>query len=357
MPRIRDIRPFLRLAAWDLPRYLAALYAGPRDAWRFLHNKGERIVRDDDSGGVRCHWRYASVLEAPRRLPWLGRRLLARALAAHPIAMAPALPANRAGPQVSFIIGHAGDARLRQLDLTLASLAAQEGVDVEVIVIDLGTPPTAEAVARQRGARYHPILVPEQAGLYNRARAFNEGAVRARGEILVLHDGDLLVSADYAAHCLGLASQGYAVMNLKRFIFYLDPSGTRGLRDGRIDVKRIGLEQIVQNSGAGGSVAVTRDAYRRLGGFDEDFIGWGGEDNEFWDRAATLRRFDSGFLPLLHLWHPSQPGKRAVQGMGRHTRDVYLQKMERPVTERIRACRRRLAARFEGAARAPSTHG
>jgi len=57
------------------------------------------------------------------------------------------------------------------------------------------------------------------------------------------------------------------------------------------------------------SIAITRDGYQRIGGMDEGFIGWGGEDNEFWERCQTLKLWPYGALPLVHLWHPAQPGK------------------------------------------------
>ena len=54
---------------------------------------------------------------------------------------------------------------------------------------------------------------------------------------------------------------------------------------------------------------ITRTGYERIGGLDESFIGWGGEDNEFWERAQTLRVWPWANLPLVHLWHAAQPGK------------------------------------------------
>ena len=56
-------------------------------------------------------------------------------------------------------------------------------------------------------------------------------------------------------------------------------------------------------------VAVAREAYLRIGGHDEAFLGWGGEDNEFYDRCRLLRFHPWGYLPFLHLWHAPQPGK------------------------------------------------
>ncbi|MGH9421611.1 MAG: galactosyltransferase-related protein, partial [Thermoanaerobaculia bacterium] len=68
----------------------------------------------------------------------------------------------------------------------------------------------------------------------------------------------------------------------------------------------------VQNL-VGGSVFARRDAYDAIGGFDESFVGWGGEDNDFFDRAGVyggLYRFS--YLPVLHLEHPPQPGKASA---------------------------------------------
>ena len=63
----------------------------------------------------------------------------------------------------------------------------------------------------------------------------------------------------------------------------------------------------------GGSIVARRDAYDAIGGFDESFVGWGGEDNDFFDRAAFLggvHRF--AYMPILHLHHAPQPGKLSL---------------------------------------------
>ena len=40
------------------------------------------------------------------------------------------------------------------------------------------------------------------------------------------------------------------------------------------------------------------------------FIKWGEKDKEFWERAQALRDWPYAYLPVVHLWHASQPGKR-----------------------------------------------
>jgi hypothetical protein len=65
----------------------------------------------------------------------------------------------------------------------------------------------------------------------------------------------------------------------------------------------------VQNA-LGGTLGATRTAYVVIGGFDASFVGWGGEDNEFRERADVGGRvYAYGYLPFVHLFHPPQPGK------------------------------------------------
>ncbi|HXH40006.1 MAG TPA: galactosyltransferase-related protein, partial [Thermoanaerobaculia bacterium] len=91
-------------------------------------------------------------------------------------------------------------------------------------------------------------------------------------------------------------------------------------------------EEVIQNL-HGGSVAITRGAYAAIGGFDEDFVGWGGEDNDFWERAETLRATRFGYLPIVHLWHAPQPEKLQAADAPGVQRYVELARV--PVQERI----------------------
>ena len=145
---------------------------------------------------------------------------------------------------------------------------------------------------------------------YCRSWTFNVGARHTPAPVLVLHDNDMLVPADYAASILARLAQGYDVVNQKRFIFYLSEAHTRLIFAGQAALTSDAPLAIVQNLEGGGSVAITREAFDKIGGMDESFIGWGGEDNEFWDRAQTLRVWPYAGLPIVHLWHAAQPGKQ-----------------------------------------------
>ena len=98
------------------------------------------------------------------------------------------------------------------------------------------------------------------------------------------------------------------VVQWHRHVFYLtEPHLQQVLERGALQAWRA-PERVRQNI-QGMSIAVRRDAYFRLGGHDESFVGWGGEDNEFHDRCEACPHWFWGHVPLYHLWHPWQPGK------------------------------------------------
>jgi GT2 family glycosyltransferase len=167
---------------------------------------------------------------------------------------------------------------------------------------------------------------------YCRAWAFNVAAKQARSPVLVLHDNDMLVPADYASQLLQRVQEGWEVVNLKRFVFYLQAGHTRRILEGSAGLTDAAPAEILQNTEGGGSVAITREGYQRIGGLDESFVGWGGEDNEFWERAQCLRVWRHAFLPLVHLWHPAQPGKHHE---GNETKALYLARSRVAPEQRI----------------------
>jgi hypothetical protein len=281
--------------------------SGRRGHWTRIGNRRDRLRIGPDGIGVLCEGRWTSRLHGCEVLPGLGRRLLERALAEWPIAFAESPPMASAGtsPDVSFVIGHRGLDRLPQLSLVLSSIAAQAETAVECVLVEQSLQAEiAEGVPDW--VRY--VHIPAPAGMpYSRSWAFNVGARAARGRLLAFHDNDMIVPERYAAELMALRRRGYDVINLKRFVFYLGERETAQMLKGQ--VLDGAPERVVQNLEGGGSVAVDRDAFFELGGFDESFVGWGGEDNEFWERSTARVVWPWGYVPLVHLYHADQPEK------------------------------------------------
>lgn len=311
-----SLRHALGALVYDVPRTLWGLRpalgrALTRAPWLAIRNRRERLIFDP--AGVACDWRWTSDLHVARVFPALGLRLMRRALRDWPLAFADAPPlAHGDGVDVSFVVGQRGVERLPLLLATLRTLAAQTGARVECVVVEQS--PRAE-IAAALPAWVRHVHTPPPAGetRYSRAWAFNVGARAARAELLVFHDGDILVPRGYARALLDARAAGAEVIDLKRFLFELTEAQNTAALSERLDRLRGALERIRQNA-HGGTLAVTRTAFFELGGFDESFVGWGGEDNEFWERAALRRVHPWGCLPFVHLWHAAQPGKDAPGG-------------------------------------------
>jgi hypothetical protein len=212
-------------------------------------------------------------------------------------------------PTVSFIIGHRGLERLPNLLATLASIAAQDGPVCECVVVEQAAEPE---IADRLPSWVRYCFCPSQPkdALFNRSLAFNVGARSARGRLLVLHDNDMLVPACYAKELVTRWDGRARVINLKRYIFYLNELDSKEIMASHRMKPGIAPDQVLQNLTGGGSLAVDSSWYFEVGGHDEEFVGWGGEDVEFWDRATSEGGVDGyAMLPIVHLWHKPQPDK------------------------------------------------
>jgi hypothetical protein len=314
----------------DWPRFL-------RVPWLRMHNRNERVTHDER--GVRCEWQFTSDLHIAKVFPSTGVRIMRKAFADWPIELRaePVVEPAAIEPEVSFVIGHRGLARLPHLRATLRSIAGQRDAGVECIVVEQSAAPEI-ASELPSWVRYVHTPVPAPDYGYNRAWTLNVGARIARGELLVLHDNDMLCPARYAAEALARKREGWDFLELKRFTFYLSEADTREVfATGRVCT---GVPATIVQNLHGASIAVARDAYAGVGGFDESFVGWGGEDNEFWERALERGRvYAFGYLPFIHLWHAPQPGKLA--GDEAAAVRLYRERTHIPAAERIARLRRR----------------
>lgn len=293
-------RPF---AGWPVffPR-LARVFGR---SWRDFHNRGDRLVVGPDGKGIACSWQWSTDLNVCRSCPRIGRLVYRRALEEWPIRLSENPSATQPVPDVSFIIGHRGAERVPHLLMTIKSILAQEGASVECLIIEQSGESILDGKL-PKGARLFHTPPPDPDMPYSRSWAFNIGARHARGRVLIFHDNDLLAPAGYAREVMQLVEQGHNVVRLQRFVFYLSQHDTAVcLRDGDLSLDPV-LEMIRQNC-EGGTLAVERDAYFALGGHDESFVGWGGEDNEMFDRCRSVACYPFGYLPFVHLYHGPQP--------------------------------------------------
>ncbi|WP_028603911.1 glycosyltransferase family 2 protein [Ottowia thiooxydans] len=161
----------------------------------------------------------------------------------------------------------------------------------------------------------HPncaVLFAYNAGSFNKAWGLNIGVRRSNAPVIVFTDADLLIPdmlPRSVEHCL----RNTQMVKPYRQVLDLSPETTAHLRAGdQTALQRMpGTASTRQMQGetaplCGGAFAIRRDAFLKLGGWDERFVGWGGEDDAFSykvqrARLATLE-FDDAIA--LHLHHP-----------------------------------------------------
>lgn len=337
---LSSIREYAGVLLKDSARYRRALYSTERavngdSLWQHLCNRNESLELNPSGPGVHCPWRWTSDLHACGVKPEFARQLAVRAFSEWPVRFSDT-PAQNTLPQVSFVIAHEGTDRRDHVIWTVRSILAQQDTAIECLVVDQSDdpgfgdrlPPAAKYLHRPRPAGMHG---------WRKSWAFNQGARAASGEILIFHDGDIVCPSAYAATVVA-HMQNHGAASIQRFLFNLDRNETTRFFAAQQWPAPLHPERVRQNW-EGGTIAVRREAFFRLGGYDEAFVGWGGEDNEFFNRCSGIKHLTYGFVPFVHLWHPSQVDK--------HTRDnrnithALDQRLAMPVAARMaELCRR-----------------
>lgn len=220
------------------------------------------------------------------------------------------------------------------LRAVLDGLAAQVDRSFEVIVADDGsTEATAELVKEAASAVPAALThVWQDDNGFRAGAARNRAAERAAGEYLIFLDGDCVPRPSFVARHRALAEPGWMVAGNR--VLLSESYTQRALRE-RIPLhllsqrdferaKRRGhvnrtLPLLTLPLGPLRKVAASRwqrvrtcnlglwaSDFRRAGGFDEAFEGWGFEDSDLAVRLlnAGVRRKEGGFATgVLHLWH------------------------------------------------------
>lgn len=187
------------------------------------------------------------------------------------------------------------------LDQSLASLAAQDFTDFEVIVVDDGsTDATAEIAARWAASDPRFILVRRNAN-GGAARALNSALNAARGEYLARHDcDDIAVPRRFSQQVAFLDSHPEVVVVSMSYVC-VDEQG-RSL--GRIDVHEepevLGhLLHFMPALGVGGQTMFRAETVRRIGGWSDELRlaqGW-----DLWTRM--LQYGGVAALPQVGMYH------------------------------------------------------
>ena len=204
--------------------------------------------------------------------------------------------------------------RLKNIRKVIDWLAGFSGI--ELIIVEQDSKPKLPAYTI-KGFRY----IFTQSDLpFNKAWAFNVGTKYATTPAIVFGDSDLIMEPTGLIESLKLL-QTYESVSPYNRVIDLEPNEvnldiqqlnqiTRPGR-GETDVQKICL--------AGGIIMYRKDAIEKIGGWSEDFIGWGGEDDFQSHKTRTLLHCHEAEGKCYHLHHP-----KVVPDMKYYQRNLNL---------------------------------
>lgn len=198
---------------------------------------------------------------------------------------------------ISVIIPFQGNERLDDIVTVVNNMKAMKFPDVEIVLVE------QDSSQKINQDSLNPINYRfiHKNGLFNKSAAFNHGAKISKFNNIVLHDGDIVIKPTYLSE-ISKILKSHDGCHIGSKVHYLNQEGTNifnqtsELPDGNI-INVVGYFE-------GGSIACTKSAYIRIGGFEEAYEGYGCEDCCFFDRIKNLTNFyDSRSFDFFHLYH------------------------------------------------------
>ncbi len=232
------------------------------------------------------------------------------------------------------------------LALCLESIIRQSVLPREVIIGDDGsTEKTRQIIENYQNTFPVPLLhVWQEDQGFRLAKARNKCLAKARYEYIIQIDGDLILHRDFIKDHLNFARKGYYIkggrVNIKEKLThklcaqgkYFHPGFfTPGLkrRENSLHLPFIARKLALHRKtkpGLGCNMSFWREDALAINGYDEYFVGWGGEDFDFAMRLFHLGRQKIALKfagIVFHLWHNDLHMQNKKKNF-----DYYYQKVE-----------------------------
>jgi GT2 family glycosyltransferase len=202
--------------------------------------------------------------------------------------------------------------RLRNLVACLRALADQSMNCryFRVTVVESDTEPRGRRVLAPLCDQY---VFAHKAGPFNKSWAVNVGFRHSAGghEVVCVLDADALPDRDFVRRNIGRFRQpGVQAFQPFQDVLCLDAASSevalaQRLLHGAPDPDRSWLRGFILRRPPGLCLWLRSTIFEAIGGMDERYEGWGGEDRDFALRISANAALDRHDDPILHLWHPS----------------------------------------------------
>lgn len=193
------------------------------------------------------------------------------------------------------------DIYLYNLQFCLDALSKLEQiVDVkqEIIIVDYGSIPEYSSKIKELVDKYNFICIKKKADCWSRSRSINIGIRNATGERIFFIDADTILPPNYIQEHLNKATSTNYITNL-----VLDSSEKEN--------KTSDWQDMISKGGNIRKGGYSHFSVDKLwldihNGYNEEYIGWGGEDDDILLRMdiTGMERVVFDHVTPVHLWHP-----------------------------------------------------
>ncbi len=229
------------------------------------------------------------------------------------------------------------------LERSLASLALQQNMAgrFEVVVVDDGSKDRTHEVVHQfaRTVDFPVKLTTHEHQGFRVSLCRNDGVRASVGSYLLISDSDCLFPPQHlechlrarkpgivrAGNCFRLDRESTERLTVadvdagkyRRTISYVERwrLWRRWISDVRYQFRRHPIKPKLM----GFNIAISRSDLEAVNGFDEEYVGWGCEDDDFASRlrmAGMRVRTAVGYTQAYHMWHPIDPSNPGVWSQG-----------------------------------------
>jgi predicted glycosyltransferase involved in capsule biosynthesis len=139
---------------------------------------------------------------------------------------------------------------------------------------------------------------------FNKSWGFNVGLKYANSNVVVFGDSDLIMDPQEFIKSVQLLEQ-YDMVNPYNSVIDLTPQESGAGLDQMLKIDRPGRgETDIQKVPLCGGICIFRiEAIHRIGGWHEDFIGWGGEDDFQSVKVKNFLNWHENQAKCFHIYH------------------------------------------------------
>lgn len=211
----------------------------------------------------------------------------------------------------SIIVPVFGKNRMEHFKVFMSSYKALKDtsdVPIELIVVEMVH--SKGQVVYNNACSLCKYKLVKSAHSYERSKLLNEGVRMADYDYLVFHDVDVPLPECFIEELQRMAKKSSVFSNFREF-FRMNEGDTKKVMSTNTAwhsylMKKTGGK--AEGQGAGWtklSCTMSKKVYNSVGGWNEEFVGWGLEDDEMSRRLEHLGyKQTNAMMTLMHLWHP-----------------------------------------------------